>query len=133
MRGYLLDTHVWLWLLRGDGRLSTRSRELIASSIGECWLSPISIWEAGILEDRGKIELSLDFRQWVREAREKLPLQPAPLTAEVALVSFELDLTHRDPGDRFLAATARVFELALITADRRLLKSKAIETLDARG
>lgn len=132
MNGFLLDTHVWLWHLRGDDSLPPRVRELIDTSIEECHLSPISVWEAGILQQRGKIRLSDDLRPWVEESRRRLPLQPAPITDEVALSTFEMDLPHGDPGDRFLAATAHVYGLALITADRRLLAAESVETLSAR-
>lgn len=132
MNGFLLDTHVWLWHLRGDDSLSPRARELIDSSTGDCHLSPISVWEAGVLRERGKIRLDDDLRPWVEESRRKLPLRPAPITDEVSITSFDVNLPHRDPADRFLAATAKVYGLTLITADRRLLDSESVETLSAR-
>jgi PIN domain nuclease of toxin-antitoxin system len=133
VNGFLLDTHVWLWHLRGDDSLSIRARELIDSSVEDCWLSPVSIWEAGILHERGRIRIHGDLRRWVDESRRKLPLRVALLSVEVAVASFEIDLPHRDPADRFLAATATVHELTLITADRRLLDCAAVETVSARG
>lgn len=133
MTDFLLDTHVWLWHLFTDPALAPRARRLIDDSVEECWLSPVSIWEAGTLHRKGKIELHDDFRSWVEEARRKLPLRVAPMTDEVALASFEMDLPHQDPGDRFLAATSRVFDLTLVTADRRLLDSPSVKTLSARN
>ena len=133
MNGFLLDTHVWLWHLLGDESLAPRVRELVDGSVEDCHLSPISVWEAGILSERGKIRLADDFRPWVEESRRRLPLRPAPITDEVSLASFELDLPHRDPGDRFLAATARVYHLTLVTADRRLLDAASVGTLSARS
>ncbi len=131
MRGYLLDTHVWLWYLVGSEELSASVRELIDGSVAECWLSPVSVWEVGVLHQRGKIRLERDLRRWVEEAGQKLPLRPAPLSAEISLSTFELDLAHADPADRFLLATARVYGLALLTADRRLLTSSSAETVAA--
>ena len=131
MRGLLLDTHVWLWYLRGDQHLRLRTRKLIDGSLGECWLSPVSIWEAGVLQERRKIHVPTDFRSWVEKSGRRLPLRPAPLNDEVAIEVSELGLEHRDPADRFLAATARVYDLRLLTADRRLLASEAVPTLAA--
>lgn len=131
MNGFLLDTHVWLWHLLGDSRLSEVTRNLIDTSLGDCWLSPVSIWETGVLRLHGKIRIHGSFRPWIEESRRKLPLRPAPLNEEVALASFELDLRHGDPADRFLAATAKVYGLKLITADGRLRKSASIETVVA--
>lgn len=132
MNGFLLDTHVWLWHLRGDDSLAPRVRELIDGSVEDCHLSPISVWEAGVLHERGKIRLQDDLRPWVEESRRRLPLRAAPISDEVSLTTFELDLPHRDPADRFLAATAKVYGLTLLTADRRLLNAEMVETLSAR-
>jgi PIN domain nuclease of toxin-antitoxin system len=130
--GFLLDTHVWLWYLGGEPRLPPAVRDQIRTSLDECWLSPVSVWEAGILRDRGKIRLEGDFRTWFEESRRRLPLRTAPLNAEVALASLESDLPHRDPADRFLAATARTYQLTLVTADGRLLDCESLATLSAR-
>lgn len=132
MRGFLLDTHVWIWHLAADPALGARARNLIESSREECWLSPISIWEVGILQEKGRIRWHEDLRTGVEEARRRLPLQVAPLTEEVALASFETELPHQDPADRFLAATSRVFGLTLVTADRHLLGCPSLQTLSAR-
>ena len=47
----------------------------------------------------------------------------SPLTHEIAIMSRQLAMPHQDPADRFLAATARVLDLTLVTADKRLLDS----------
>lgn len=131
MRGLLLDTHVWLWYLAGDQHLRSRTRKLIDSSLSDCWLSPITIWETGILHERRKIRITEDFRSWVETNRRRVPFRSAPVNEEVAIAVSALDLDHRDPADRFLAATARVYDLRLLTADRRLLAAEAVSTLAA--
>jgi PIN domain nuclease of toxin-antitoxin system len=55
------------------------------------------------------------------------------LTFEVALESARIALPHKDPADRFLAATASVFDLTLVTADERLLKTCGLPLLANRG
>jgi len=131
VRGMLLDTHVWLWYLRGDQHLRARTRRLIDASLEACWLSPITIWETGILLERRKIRVPGGFRVWLERNRRRVPLREAPLNEAVALEVFDLDLAHRDPADRFLAATARVYDLKLLTADRKLLDSASVPTLAA--
>jgi PIN domain nuclease of toxin-antitoxin system len=59
-------------------------------------------------------------------------MREAPLTHEIALASEELSLPHGDPVDRFLAATAQVLGLTLVTADSRLLGLGNISTLANR-
>ena len=71
-----------------------------------------------------------DRRSWVR--RPTAPFREAPLTHEIALVSRRLPLPQHDPVDRFLAATALVLDLTLVTADASLLRLGEIATLANR-
>ncbi len=73
-----------------------------------------------MLARRGRVRIESDYRSWVALATETFPLREAALTREIALRSLEVDLPHRDPADRFLAATALVYGLTLATVDRRL-------------
>ena len=126
----LLDTHVWLWSLQAPDRLgSTVGREL-KDSANELWLSPISAWEALILNDKKRIAIPGDLAQWLADATA--PFHEAPLTHEIALASRRVPLLHQDPADRFLVATAKVLDLTLVTADAQLLGLGEIATLASR-
>lgn len=125
---FLLDTHVWFWYLVGSDRLPPGLRDAIDDALGELWLSPISVWELCMLDERGRVRLEPDRRSWVEEALGRLPLEEASLNREVALVSSEVELAQRDPADRFLAATALVFGLTLLTVDERLTNAPGIPT-----
>jgi len=57
------------------------------------------------------------------------PLREAPFTNEIVLLAQQLPLPHRDPADRFLAATAQIMNLTLVTGDDRLLGLGTILTL----
>jgi PIN domain nuclease of toxin-antitoxin system len=103
-----------------DTRLSESLRGLIEDAGNACWISPISIWELGLLASRERVRLVPDLREWVREALRSFPLREAPLTAEVALTVHDIDVPHRDPADHLLAATALVYDLDLVTVDHRL-------------
>lgn len=124
MTGFLLDTHIWWWYLTGSDRLSPGLQRQIETSASDCWLSPISVWELALLAERGRIRIPGAFRKWVEGAIANFPVNEAPLTQEVALVSSEIQLSYRDPADHFLAATALVYELVLMTVDQRLTKAK---------
>lgn len=125
----LLDTHVWIWALLEPERLTPAVREALESPDNELWLSPISVWEAMLLAERGRIAVSGPAGDWIRAMVAALPRREAPLTHEVAILSRELQMAHQDPVDRFLAATARAFDLTLVTADEHLLSSGACATL----
>ncbi len=126
----LLDTHIWLWSLREPGRLGKRVQHELRDATNELWLSPISTWEALTLTAEGRIRLHGDLKEWV--ARATARFREAPLTHEIALAARELPLANQDPADRFLAATALVLDLTLITADAGLLGLGEIATLGNR-
>ena len=128
----LLDTHIWLWALLDPARLSRAVRALLASPTETLRLSPISVWEAVMLAERGRIALEPDPRSWLDRALATAPVAEAPLTFEVAMASRSIALDHKDPADRFIAASALVFGLTLVTADARLLDCPDIEVLANR-
>ncbi len=69
---------------------------------------------------------------WIATALAAAPMHEAPLNNEVALTSRAVKVEHDDPADRFLAATAAVYDLVLATADSRLLRGTGFKTLDNR-
>ena len=115
----LLDTHIWLWALSEPARLGRRVRDELRKPDNELWLSPVSTWEALLLNARGRIRLPLNLAEWLAQATA--PLREAPFTHEIALLAQQLPLPHQDPADRFLAATAQLMNLTLVTADDKLL------------
>jgi PIN domain nuclease of toxin-antitoxin system len=123
----LLDTHVWLWALHDPSRLSHRVRDVLKNPANELWLSPVSTWEALLLNAKGRIRLPANLSEWLTAATA--PLREAPLTHEIVLIAQELPLPQRDPADRFLAATAQLMDLTLVTADDSLLRLGTIRTM----
>jgi PIN domain nuclease of toxin-antitoxin system len=117
----LLDTHIWIWSLVAPERLHDHVRDALIAPDTERWLSPVSVWEALLLVERGRIRPEGAARPWVESLLRAVPCREAPLTHEIALASRALALTHEDPADRFLAATAQVHGLTLVTADERLI------------
>ena len=126
---YLLDTHILLWSLLDPSRLAEDVSSVLESRSSELCISPISLWEILILAERGRINLKPDAESWIRNMLREIPFREIPLTSEVAIESRNVDLPHRDPADRFLAATAIVHDLILISADDRLLMCRDIKTL----
>ena len=82
--------------------------------------------------ERGRLAVTGPAAEWVEQMVQALPRREAPLTHEIALVSRQLALSHQDPADRFIAATARVMGLTLVTADERLLQSTEYAVLANR-
>lgn len=127
----LLDTHVFLWTLLQPEKLPKKIVSCVEDPSNEIWLSPITTWECLLLGNKGRIRLRPDPIHWMREQLKQLQPREAPLNHEVVFESRLLDIEHDDPADRFLAATAIVFDLTLVTADDRLLQSKRLKVLSA--
>ena len=128
----LLDTHIWVWSVLDPGRLSARVARQLANPENEIWLSAVSVWELRLLHDKGRLKLMPDAVSWIQDNLTRLSIREAPLTFEVALAISSLNLPHNDPADGFIAATAKVFGLTLVTADEQLARLKDIAVLPNR-
>lgn len=125
----LLDTHIWLWYLLGDQRLSLQLQNTIVDPNTELWLSPISIWETLILAEKGRISLQPDPITWVNLALKTLETREAQMNHSIAILSRQIALPHQDPADRFIVATAIYYGLILATVDVNIVGNSAIQTL----
>ncbi len=128
----LLDTHIWLWSLVEPERLGRRVTAALRAAGTEIWVSPISVWELLLLVEKGRVVIDSDPEDWIETAWSRAPIREAPINREVALRSRSVRVPHQDPADRFLAATAEVYDLTLVTDDRHLLRGKGYQTLANR-
>jgi PIN domain nuclease of toxin-antitoxin system len=125
----LLDTHAWLWSHLEPERLNKRAVAALSAPRAELWLSPITLWETLILIERGRVAVAGTADDWISAALARAPMRDAALVREVALASRAVRVAHQDPADRFLAATAQVYDLVLVTSDANLLAGKGYRTL----
>jgi PIN domain nuclease of toxin-antitoxin system len=124
----LLDTHIWIWALESPEKLSRAVRRQLEHAASEIYLSPISVWEAHLLAERGRLRTRPAFREWLKEVATRVPLREAPFNFAVAEEAAGIRLPQSDLGDVFLAATANVFGLTLVTADTQLIECAWLKT-----
>src|SRR5438093_13502097 len=120
----LLDTHIWIWSSIEPERLTKAVARELTNPKNELWLSPVSIWELSLLVRKRRLELDREFEEWVAAALAQTTMREAPLTHDVAIEVTRIPFTHRDPADHFIAASAKVFGLTLVTAELRLIELK---------
>ena len=127
----LLDTHVWVWRLSNDPRLSIHHRQhLQANRAGGLGVSIISCWEVAKLLQLGRLSLSIPVLQWIRRGLARRNVLLLELTPEIAVESSQLPgAFHRDPADQIIVATARIHGIPLLTADARILNYSHVTTL----
>ena len=128
----LLDTHIWVWTALDRARLSSRLTATLENPTNELWLSPISLWEVLTLCQKDRLTLHPNPQAWIANTLDAVPMREAQVTYQVAQETARVQLPHRDPADRFLVATARVFDLTLVTADETLLKARQVPVLANR-
>lgn len=121
--GVLLDTHVWLWMAGGE-RIAPAARRLIEQAAGEdgLMLSPISLWEVGMLSAKGRIAVQPDCITWVTTALAQTGTRLLPISAQIAVSSsFLPDGFQGDPADRIIVASAMASSATLMTRDAQIL------------
>lgn len=116
----LLDTHIWLWHELEPASLPTWAATALASARNQLWVSPVSVWELLLLTEKGRVVLDRELPRWLDLCFETNGYLQAQFSNAVAVAAGQVQLAHRDPADRLLAATARHYDLALVTADQRL-------------
>lgn len=126
MKGILLDTHVWIWLMDGAAFLTQKHKKLInaAALDNNVCIAAISMWEVSMLVQKKRIILEKPVLAWLDEALSLPGINLKPLTPDIAAHSSELpenDKFHGDPADRLIVATARIHGLTLLTRDKKIL------------
>ncbi|PCE31426.1 type II toxin-antitoxin system VapC family toxin [Burkholderia ubonensis] len=109
----LFDTHIFLWMLADDPKLSVRARRLI-STADEVFISSASIWEVAIKAGKGKLDVDVEG---LVDAIKTSKYQELPVRAAHGAAVRNLPHYHRDPFDRLLVAQAWCEPLLLVTAD----------------
>lgn len=114
---YLLDTHVWLWMLAEPERLGQSVEDLLGDEANQLLLSAASSWEIAIKHSTGRLKLPEPPDRFVPRYLERTGVQGLPVQHGHALAVARLAWHHRDPFDRLLVAQAQVERVALVTAD----------------
>ena len=121
---FLLDTHILLWWLFDDPKLSKRAKDAITSPESRVFVSSVCGWEISIKYHLGKLphvgNLVKELPLYVRRERFEI----LPISLEHAIAAGALDGKHKDPFDRMLVAQARSEELILISNDKIFKKYK---------
>lgn len=116
----LLDTHVFLWWIADDERLSSKARRAIGDGRNEVLVSAVSAWEIVVKHELGRLTLPEAPDKFVPNQLRANAFGALPATVSHALAVARLPALHRDPFDRLLIAQAMVESLTLVSADEDL-------------
>lgn len=112
----LIDTHILLWILSDDARLTPKARKVLQGA-SEVYVSVASLWEIAIKKGLGKLDV--DFEE-LRANVGLSGISEIPVTAEHVIGLLALAPLHKDPFDRLIVAVAKTEPMRLMTADTKV-------------
>lgn len=116
----LLDTHIVLWWLNDDIKLSDSHREIISNVNNLCYISTATIWEISIKSKLGKLKIAANYiDELKKEGFLELPINWVHSNQVI-----KLPLLHTDPFDRLLIAQSQIENITLLTIDKNIKKYK---------
>ena len=120
----LLDTCAVIWIAN-DEPIGKEARNAIAAALvadDPVYVSPITAWEVGMLAARGRITLQMSPEKWFDRLIGAPGIRLAEMPPNVLIASSFLPGDRPvDPADRIITATAREYDMRIVTRDRRLL------------
>ena len=119
---YLLDTHVALWVLKGEP-ISDRAKLILDDVSLDVYVSLASAWEVAIKINFGKLKYLGGVRAFLYDINLNGFGLLGVKEAHIEQVE-ELEYHHRDPFDRILIASAIAEDMTLISADENVQKYK---------
>ena len=126
----ILDTHIWIWWVDNNSRLTVQHRNWIAehqaSGLG---VSIFSCWEMAKLVEKHRIGLSVPLEEWFNSALAYPGVQLLDLTLPIVMQSTQLPGFHNDPADQIIVATAIVLDCPILTVDQKILNYPNVQIL----
>ena len=113
----LLDTHVLLWWLTDDARMSPAVDRLLRDPATDVFVSVASLWEIGIKYANGRLALPKPPGAFLPDVLAALRFEVLPISARHVYAVADLPLHHKDPFDRLIVAQARVEGLPVVSED----------------
>lgn len=119
----ILDTHIWLWWNQDSPQLADFQQEIIENSRADgIGISTISLLEISRLVNLGRLVLPKPLSAWFSIALAEEGILLIPITPAIAIDSYSLPGEfHKDPADRIIVATARIYDCPLMTNDHNIL------------
>jgi PIN domain nuclease of toxin-antitoxin system len=126
----ILDTHILVWWVDDNSRLTTKYREWIEEYQSQgLGVSIVSCWEVAKLVEKKRLVFSCSVNEWLETALAYPGVQLLNLTLPIVVDSTQLSGFHSDPFDQIIVATARNHGCPMLTVDAKILNYSGVETL----
>ncbi len=117
----ILDTHIFLWFITNNKRLADKYYDAISNQDNEIYLSVVSVWEATIKYQLGKLPLPEFPEIYLPQQRERHLISSLSITETTITQLAKLPPLHNDPFDRLLLCQSLEHDLIIITEDKAIL------------
>jgi PIN domain nuclease of toxin-antitoxin system len=123
----VLDTHVLIHDALAPARLSRRAKRLLDSEPLAC--SDISLWEIGMLVSKGRVRVEAQIEPFLEDILRARNLRVLAISPRIAALAQSPEISHADPADRIIAATAIAHRARLLSADDQLKRLASVEVI----
>lgn len=126
----LLDTHIWVWWVNESQQLSKKIAHVISENRDDgLGISIISCWEVAKLVEYNRLKLAYPVEQWINSALNYPNVVLLDLTPKIVVESTQLPGEfHKDPADQLIVATARIYDMLLLTVDGKISNYPNVKT-----
>ncbi len=119
----ILDTHIWVWWNHNDSRLTPTHHEVIkrerTHGLGIC---SISLLEISRLVTYNKLIIPCPLQEWFNIALTQKEVFLLSITPQISIDCYSLPGDfHKDPADRIIVSTARIYDVPLVSVDEKIL------------
>lgn len=126
----VLDTHIWIWSVQKDNRLTQQHDQWLQQyRLEGLGVSVFSCWEVAKLVEKKRLVLPESIDQWLNTALAYPGVQLLDLTLPVVVKATQLAGFHNDPADQIIVATAQVHDCPLLTVDAKIVNYPHVQIL----
>lgn len=127
----ILDTHIWVWWNHNDPKLTTNHSKVInqerSNGLGIC---SISLIEISRLVTQNRLIIPCSLQEWFNIALAQEGVILLSITPQIAIDSYSLPGDfHKDPADRLIVSTARIYDVPLVSVDEKILAYSDVKTI----
>ncbi|SFP50887.1 type II toxin-antitoxin system VapC family toxin [Hydrogenimonas thermophila] len=121
MKKYLIDTHIFLWLVFDPEKVNTKKLEILKDPQNKIFIASISFWEISLKYNLGKLSLSGLTPDELPKVAQKMGIDTLEIEKEVMASFYKLPKvqTHKDPFDRIIIWQCINDNITLISQDRK--------------
>ncbi|MBD2134350.1 type II toxin-antitoxin system VapC family toxin [Sphaerospermopsis sp. FACHB-1094] len=123
----ILDTHIFLWFITNNKRLADQYYDAISNQDNEIYLSVVSVWEATIKYQLGKLPLPASPEIYLPQQREKHLISSLSITETTITQLAKLPPVHNDPFDRLLLCQSLEHDFIIMTEDKAILSYSMVK------